>query len=143
MGDIKTYDPKKNIVIFGGRQLTGMSEKDIVSVKPNGDGIKTYVGADGEVARSLDPDDTYEVEISLAGTSSSNDYLSECYTNDKKTGSGMKPLIIKDLSGSTLFFAQQAWVAKMSDAKRGKDIDTNKWVIHTGAVDTPIVGGNN
>lgn len=142
MSEVKTYNPKKNIVIFGGRQLTGFSDKDIISIKPNGDGIKRYVGADGEVGRALDPDDTYEIELSLAGTSSSNDYLSNCYNNDKKTGNGMKPLIIKDLGGSTMFFAKQAWVKKIADGKRGKEIDTNKWILNTGAIDAPVLGGN-
>ena len=46
---MKTYDPKKIIVIFGARQLTGMAEDSIVTISPLGDGMQIYVGADGDV----------------------------------------------------------------------------------------------
>ena len=38
---MKTYDPKKVIVIFGARRLKGMSEDSIVRIKPQGDGLQT------------------------------------------------------------------------------------------------------
>ena len=138
---MKTYDPKKIIIIFGARQLTGMSEDSIVSIAPNGDGLQTYVGADGDVARSLDPDATYEVTVSLNTTSNSNDYLSNMYNYDRETGDGIAPLLIKDLAGTTLFSAPEAWVANMPEASRGLTVDTQEWVFHTGQVEDAIIGG--
>ena len=138
---MKTYDPKKIIIIFGVRRLTGMSEDSIVSIKPQGDGLQTYVGADGDVARSLDPDATYEVTVSLNTTSNSNDYLSNMYNYDRKTGNGIAPLLIKDLAGTTLFSAPEAWVSNMPEASRGLTVDTQEWVFHTGQVEDAIIGG--
>ena len=138
---MKTYDPKKIIIIFGARQLTGMSEESIVSIAPNGDGLQTYVGADGDVARSLDPDATYEVTVSLNTTSNSNDYLSNMYNYDRETGDGIAPLLIKDLAGTTLFSAPEAWVANMPEASRGLTVDTQEWVFRTGQVEDAIIGG--
>ena len=138
---MKTYDPKKIIIIFGARQLTGMSEDSIVSIAPNGDGLQTYVGADGDVARSLDPDATYEVTVSLNTTSNSNDYLSNVYNYDRETGNGIAPLLIKDLAGTTLFSAPEAWVSNMPEASRGLTVDTQEWVFHTGQVEDAIIGG--
>ena len=138
---MKTYDPKKIIIIFGARQLTGMSEDSIVSIAPNGDGLQTYVGADGDVARSLDPDATYEVTVSLNTTSNSNDYLSNMYNYDRETGNGIAPLLIKDLAGTTLFSAPEAWVSNMPEASRGLTVDTQEWVFHTGQVEDAIIGG--
>lgn len=138
---MKTYDPKKIIIIFGARQLTGMSEDSIVSIAPNGDGLQTYVGADGDVARSLDPDATYEVTVSLNTTSNSNDYLSNMYNYDRETGDGIAPLLIKDLAGTTLFSAPGAWVANMPEASRGLTVDTQEWVFRTGQVEDAIIGG--
>ena len=143
MSDVLTYDPKKNIVIFGGRQITGFAEDDMITIKPHGKGMQLFSGADGEVGRSIDPDSTYDVEVALATSSKSNDYFSSCYNLDRSTGSGMKPLIIKDLGGTTLFFAKQAWVQNMPESKRGRKIDSQKWTFNTGAVDDPIIGGNN
>ena len=138
---MKTYDPKKVIIIFGVRRLTGMSEDSIVSIKPNGEGLQTYVGADGDVARSLDPDATYEVTVSLNTTSNSNDYLSNMYNYDRETGNGIAPLLIKDLAGTTLFSAPEAWVSNMPEASRGLTVDTQEWVFHTGQVEEAIIGG--
>ena len=140
---MKTYDPKKIIIIFGVRRLTGMSEDSIVSIKPQGDGLQTYVGADGDVARSLDPDATYEVTVSLNTTSNSNDYLSNMYNYDRETGNGIAPLLIKDLAGTTLFSAPEAWVSNMPEASRGMTVDKQEWVFHTGQVEDAIIGGLN
>lgn len=142
MSDVLTYDPKKNIIIYGGRQLTGFAENDMITIKPLGDGMQIYSGADGEVGRSVDPNRTFEVKVSLATSSKSNDYLSECYNKDRRTGSYMLPLTIKDLSGSTLFFAKQAWVQNFPESKRGRKIDNQDWTFNTGQVNDPVIGGN-
>ena len=142
MSDVLTYDPKKNIIIYGGRQLTGFAEDDMITIKPLGDGMQIYSGADGEVGRSVDPNRTFEVKVSLATSSKSNDYLSECYNKDRRTGSYMLPLTIKDLSGSTLFSAKQAWVQNFPESKRGRKIDNQDWTFNTGQVNDPVIGGN-
>lgn len=139
---MKTYDPRKIMVQFGNRQLTGFSQDSIVSITPHGEGVQKYVGADGQVQRSLDPDLTYEMEITLSSTSKSNDYLSNCYNLDRSTGKGQLPLLVKDLSGTTLFFASEAWVTNMPEAGRGRQITEMSWTIATGAVEAPVFGGN-
>lgn len=141
-GGVKTYNPKDIVVIAGFQQLTGFAEDDIVEVKPRGDGIVPYDGADGEVGRSIDPNDCLEITVTLAQTSESNDILSSLYDLDKNTGNGMFPFAIKDLSGSTLISATQAWVKTYADAKIGRKIDTRQWTIHTGKADVNIGGGS-
>ena len=141
-GGVLTYDPKKHIIIFGAKQITGFADDSIVSIAPSGEGFQKYVGADGEVGRSIDPNETFEVTISLATSSKSNEYFSEMYNIDRKTGAGMLPLMIKDLSGATMFFAEQAWVQNFPEGGRGRTIDTMEWVLDTGQVNDPILGGN-
>lgn len=141
-GGVLTYDPKKLLVIFGGQQITGFSEDDMITIRPLGDGMTIYVGADGEVGRSVDPNACFEVEISLASTSKSNDYLSNAYNQDRDNGGGKKPLMIKDLSGTTLFFANDAWVQNFPEAGKGRQIGAQNWTLNTGAVTDPIIGGN-
>ena len=139
---MKTYDPKKVIIIFGARQLTGMAEDDMVTISPLGDGMQIFSGADGEVARSVDPNCTYEVTVALSTASQSNVYLSNMFNYDKATGDGVAPLLIKDMSGTTLFSAGEAWVVNMPEATRGRTIDTQEWKFNTGAVTDAIIGGN-
>ena len=62
---VLTYNPKNLLVIFGAEQLHGFSEDDVITIAPNGDGTQIYVGADGEVGRSIDPNQTYEITITL------------------------------------------------------------------------------
>ena len=137
-----TYDPRKVIVVFGARQLTGMAEDDMVTIEPLGDGAVQYVGADGEVARSMDPNRTYKVTVNLASTSKSNDYLSQIYNLDRQTGKGILPLMVKDLSGTTLFMADEAYIHNYPEAGKNREIAAQAWEFHTGSVDNPIIGGN-
>ena len=142
MSGVLTYDPKKVVVIFGATQITGFAEDDIVTITPSGEGMVKYVGADGEVARSIDPNETFEITIHLSSASKSNTYLSDCYNVDRVTGKNMLPLIIKDLAGDTLFFAEQAWVVNFAEGGRGRTVADQEWTIDTGQVHGPILGGN-
>ncbi|WP_196595245.1 phage structural protein [Pectinatus frisingensis] len=139
---VKTYNPKDITIIAGYQQLTGFSEDDMIEVKPRGDGIVPYDGADGEVGRSIDPNNCLEITVTLAQTSASNDVLSAFYTADKNTGNGMFPFVVKDLSGTTVISATQAWVLKYADSKIGRKIDTRQWTIQTGQADVNIGGGS-
>lgn len=143
MSDVLTYDPKKVVFVYGGRQITGFNEDDMITIRPNGEGMQLFVGADGEVARSIDPNHTFEIEASLSTASKSNTYLSEQYNKDRSTGSNMQPLLIKDLAGDTLFYARQAWVANFPESTRGRTVAGQNWIFHTGQIENPIVGGNN
>lgn len=140
-GQVLTYDPKKVTVSFGTHQITGFSEDDFLSLEPSGEGVQKVTGVDGEVGRSLDPNETFHITIHLASTSKSNKHLSEVYNLDKKTGRGMYDFMIKDLSGSTLFHAEQAWIINFPSADMGKTISTYDWEFDTGKVEDPIIGG--
>lgn len=136
-----TYDPKRVTIIFGAMEIKGFSEDSIVEAEPLGDGIKTIVGADGETARSLDPNRNWKVTLKLMNTSSSNDYLSTVHIADRATGKGILPLAIKDLSGRTTFFASEAWIKNFPKIAREKNIKDNEWELETGPADV-FVGGN-
>jgi hypothetical protein len=142
LGGVLTYDPKKVLVVFGSRTITGFAEDDMITIAPHGEGMQLFVGSDGEVARSVDPDHTFEVTLHLATSSKSNEYLSQMYNADRQTGMFMLPLLIKDLSGATLFSAALAWVANFPEHNRARTIGTQDWTLQTGQVIAPIIGGN-
>lgn len=141
MAEVKTYRAKDVMVIYGAKQLHGFSEDSVVSVKPHGEGAQLYVSADGEVARSMDPDKTLEITVTLAHTSESNDYLSKLYEMDRETGKGLLPISVKDLSGRTLAQASEAWITNHAEVKRAKNISEQEWVFNTGKASF-TVGGN-
>ena len=91
------------------------------------------VGCDGEIVRSISPDDTYIVKLSVLQTSATNSFLQERYAQDRQTGEGMFPILIKDLKGGMLFSSDAAWPAKPASRGYGKESNNREWELHTGS----------
>lgn len=128
---IKTYNPKEVIVACGTHIVSGYADDSFISIEPNGDGITKKVGCDGEIARSISPDNTYKVKITLLQNSDSNSFFSNIADYDRATGNGLFPVLIKDLRGGLLFATEAAWVIKKSPATRGKETNNREWEIDT------------
>lgn len=128
---IKTYNPKEVVVACGTHIVSGYADDSFISVEPNGDGITKKVGCDGEIARSISPDNTYKVKITLLQNSDSNSFFSNIADYDRATGNGLFPVLIKDLRGGLLFATEAAWVIKKSPATRGKETNNREWEIDT------------
>ena len=128
---IKTYNPKEVVVACGTHIVSGYADDSFISIEPNGDGITKKVGCDGEIARSISPDNTYKVKITLLQNSDSNSFFSNIADYDRATGNGLFPVHIKDLRGGLLFATEAAWVIKKSPATRGKETNNREWEIDT------------
>ena len=131
MGQVKTYNPKQVIVTCGVHIVTGFAEDSFVSIEANGDGITKKVGCDGEIVRSISPDDTYVVKLSLLQTSPTNSYLQKRFAKDQKDGDGLFPLMVHDLKGGLLFSTEAAWVAKAAARAFGKEAANREWELQT------------
>ena len=132
-GKIKTYNPKEVTVSCGTHIVTGFADDSFITIEPNGDGITKKVGCDGEIARAVSPDDTYKVKIVLLQTSDSSSFFSRKVDQDRDTGDGMFPILIKDLKGGEVFSTEAAWVVKKSPLNRGKDTNNREWELDTGS----------
>ena len=128
---IITYNPKEVVVACGTHIVSGYADDSFISIEPNGDGITKKVGCDGEIARSISPDNTYKVKITLLQNSDSNSFFSNIADYDRATGNGLFPVLIKDLRGGLLFATEAAWVVKKSPATRGKETNNREWEIDT------------
>lgn len=133
MGKIATYNPKKVTISLGNHIVTGFADDSFVSIDPNGDGVTKKVGCDGEIVRSVSPDDTYIVKLSVLQTSPTNAWLQRMFAADVENGTGMFPILVKDLSGSTVFKAAQAWPAKPASRGFGTESSNREWELHTGS----------
>jgi len=60
---------------------------------------------------------------------------------DMVTNAGKYPLTVKDLNGTELFFAAQAWIAKDPDDDYGDALTTRAWRFDTG-IASKFTGGN-
>lgn len=132
MSAIKTYNPKEVIMTLGNHIVTGYAEDSFIGIDPNGDGVTKKVGCDGEIVRSISPDNTYIVKLSVNQYSATNSFLQKRLQQDKKTGDGMFPILIKDLKGGMVFSAESAWPSKPASRGYGKEAGNREWEIHTG-----------
>lgn len=135
MPKVKTYSSKQVIVTFGAHTVTGYAEDSFVTIEQSGEGTTKVVGCDGEVARSLSPDKTHQVKISLLQTSDSNKYFNKIRRLDVETGEGVMPLMITDLRGGMLFQAPEAWILKDPSRAYGKATQNREWTFDTGSAE--------
>lgn len=129
---VKTYNCKEVTIALGAHIVTGTADDSFVTIESNGDGVSKTVGCDGEITRAIDPDDSYKVKLSLLQTSSSNSFLQNRYQQDKATGDGMFPILIKDLKGGLVFSSDSAWVVKPPSRVYGKKGNNREWELDTG-----------
>lgn len=130
---IKTYNPKEVIVTLGAHIVTGYADDSFVTIDPNGDGVTKKVGCDGEIVRSISPDDTFIIKLSVLQTSDTNAFLQQKLALDRKTGDGMFPVLVKDLKGGMVFSTDAAWPIKAASRGFGKEAGNREWELHTGA----------
>ena len=130
---VRTYNPKEITIALGNHIVTGIADDSFVTIDPNGDGVTKKVGCDGEVVRSISPDDTFIVKLSVFQTSETNSFLQQKVALDRKTGNGMFPILIKDLKGGMVFSTDAAWPIRPASRGYGKEAGTREWELHTGS----------
>lgn len=135
MARVTTYNPKKVTVSLGNHIVSGFSDDSFVSIEHAGDGTSYVVGADGEIARSIDPSSLYTLKLTLLQTSRSNDWLQRMYEKDKKDGTGTFSVNVNDILGVEKFVGAVAWVTKPASWMRGKTQENREWEIVVGEGD--------
>lgn len=132
MSQVYTYNPKEVIIALGNHIMTGYAEDSFVNVDPVGDGTTMKTGCDGSVNRSISPARAYTIKLVLLQNSPTNSFLRRTFDSDQDEGTGMFPIIIKDLMGEEQFSADQAWVSKMAPWGRGKESTNMEWELACG-----------
>lgn len=133
MGKIKTYNPKEVTAALGNHIVTGYADDSFIAIDPASDGVTKKVGCDGEIVRSISPDDTFIVKVTVLQTSSTNSFLQKKLAQDRKSGDGMFPILIKDLKGGLVFSTAAAWPIKPASRGFGKEANNREWELHTGS----------
>jgi hypothetical protein len=137
---VKTYDPKKIIIDWGGISFTGYAKDTFVKIGRISDQFMSEAGASGEVARALNADKRGMMEVTLIQTSVTNDALSTQLIVDENTGNGALPLLVTDLRGTTLFSARNAWIKKYAESEYGQTVAGRAWTFETDELEV-FVGG--
>ena len=130
---VKTYDPRMILVSLGPHVVSGYADGTFVNIEAHGDGVTKEVGADGEVVRSIDPDETATVTISVQYGSETIAFCQAMYDKDRKThGEGSFPVLIKDLKGGLVFSTEDAWVENSVSREFAKTGSGREITIATG-----------
>jgi len=140
---VRNYDPKGIIAIFSGIPIQGFAAGTFLSVEQNEDSFALTVGADGEGCRSKTNNRSAKATFTLMQSSLTNDLLSALHNVDLNSplGDGIGPLLIKDISGTTLIAAEKAWIVRQANSTYSRDPESREWVIETDYA-VVNVGGN-
>lgn len=132
MGEIMTYNSSKVVIALGSHAVSGYAEDSFVVIEPLDAGVSSKAGCDGEIVRSVDPNERFTVKLALLASSPTHKFLMNKYKQDKKDGSGIFPILVNDLTGKEKFSASMAWVTKIPSKTNGKEAQNKEWVLETG-----------
>lgn len=138
---LHTYDPAQITVAIGGAIMGGYTDGTFVEVARNESSWNTVVGADGIVTRGKSNNRSGTLTLTLKQSSPSNDILSAILVGDELTNVGVFPVLIEDLSGTSLYFSAQAYITTFASSTFSKDITDRSWVITLADCDI-FVGSN-
>lgn len=125
----KNYDPKLITVVFGGIVLSGYADGELVKVERDEDTFSKSVGAHGDTTRVRNRNRNGMITVRLQAESDTNDKLSAIHAADELTGTGTRPVQVKNLNGTTVHSAQTAWLRKPPESGFAKEASVREWVI--------------
>lgn len=126
---VTTYNSKKVTCALGSHIVTGFADDSFITIEEAGDGVSVVSGADGELARSIDPSELFNIKITVQQQSRTNAFLNKMYYADKNNEAGTFSVNIKDLLGKDQFVADVAWVTKLANVTKGKAQNNMEWSI--------------
>lgn len=127
MADVYTYNPLQVKIALGNHVVTGVAEDSFVTIEANGDGTTLKVGCYGEVNRAISVNKAFNVRIVLLQNSPTNQFLRDRYQQDQQDGTGVFPILIKDIMGNEKFSGDYCWVTNESAWGRGRETTNREW----------------
>lgn len=135
MDNVTTYIPTMVKIALGNHIVTGYAEDSFVTIEPLEDGVTSKAGCDGDIVRSVNPNNRFSIKLALLASSPTHRYLTQKLEQGRKSGTGSFPVLIKDLMGNEKFSAEQAWVTKLPSNVKGKEAQNKEWTLETGQAD--------
>lgn len=138
---MKEIDPKSIIMTWNKIDITGIAADTFLEVEYDEDSFTDECGADGEVTRIKNADERGTVTFTLGQATETNDLLSAMAIRDRKSSNGYGALLIKDLKGTTLYAADEAWIRKFAKGEHGKGHSNRSWIIRAAKLKV-FIGGS-
>lgn len=146
---LSTFAPNEVSVVISQNStgithvVSGYGADTMVMVERNSDTFDLYVGADDTTTRIYKSNTAGKVTLHLQQTSSSNDILTLLYNNDRtaRDSSTLFSVHIKDNSGRSYYFADQAFIGVVPHSQFGNSMQLREWVLHLPNMES-YIGGN-
>lgn len=139
---IANYCPDEvHVLLAGFIPVTGFFDGTFVEITKEQAPFRSVTSADGVTSRLYTQSGVYNVTLTLMSTSPSNDALTKLWQLDEISQKGKMPILIKDMSGSDLFFSATAWVEGLPSLMKSGTIEGRVWTIK--AVEAGINFGGN
>lgn len=142
-GPMREYDPDQIVVTFAGILCKGYADGSFVTLEEAQPRFTKKVGTDGEVTRSKVLDRSGKCTIKLMQSSEVNDQFSAIAQADllAPNGAGVGALEIRDIFGTSLHHAAEAWIAEVPKPDWDKEATAREWVIEFASIES-LHGGN-
>lgn len=132
MAGIFNYNPDEVICLIGGiLPVEGFVDGTFISINKDMMPFTSIKTADGQMGRLYQSDQTYTITLTLHCGSFSNDVLTKFWQIDEISQRGKFPLLIKDSSGSDLFFSTNTWIEGLPTLSKSASVDTRTWVLRS------------
>lgn len=142
MATLFNYIPESVVCLVAGvLPVEGFVDGTFINIEKNKVPFQSITTPDGTTARLQNEDQTYSVRITIHNGSSSNDVLTKLWQLDEITGRGKFPLLIKDGSGTDLFFSTTTWIEQPPSIVKSNSVDARTWVLKS-AYAIVNIGGN-
>lgn len=136
-----TYIPSKVVLDISGYKVQGHVS---ISLSLDNPQFKTIKGIRGRNTRVRDKNTSGVLKVELLQTSITNDLFSEIVQQDLIYGTGRLVISLKDDSGSSLFFCDNAYIEGFPELGFRDAAGTRTWTIN--CLSIPLnqfkVGGN-
>lgn len=130
MATIFNYNPDEVYVVIAGLlNAEGFADGTFISLNKDEAPFRSRTTADGVTVRLYRNSQTYTVELTLHIGSPSNDFLTKLWQLDEITGKGKFPILIKDGSGTDLFFSATSWIEGLPTMVKSTSVDVRTWRI--------------
>lgn len=126
---LEVYSSRDVQVAWAGIAFSGFASDSFVGIEPNADLTDEEVGADGQLATSINPDRTGTVTIALQQNSQTNLVLSGVLHDQMYKGRKFRKgdLTVADPSGSVLAYLKGAYIKTRPSISLGSTSTGNSY----------------
>jgi hypothetical protein len=132
MAGIFNYCPDDVVCLIGGLlSVEGFVDGTFISIRKDILPFTSGRTSDGQVGRLYQSDQTYTITLTLHAGSFSNDVLTKFWQLDEISQRGKFPLLVKDSSGSDLFFSTNTWIEGIPTLSKSASVDSRVWILRS------------